>query len=160
MQLLLTRINSALRRNSKEKVDEKQEFGDLEMIKKLSPESSGFKTELKFVVLTLAFACLVIGLVNPKIGTKSETIKREGIDIVFAIDISKSMLAEDVAPNRLEKSKQIVKLNLKDKRGDEIALHADDKDMYTAINKLALQLDRYLSRRKNKRIKKRFISVF
>ena len=45
---------------------------------------------------------------NPKIGTKLETIKREGVDIVFAIDVSKSMLAEDVAPNRIEKSKQLV----------------------------------------------------
>jgi Ca-activated chloride channel family protein len=45
----------------------------------------------------LALAGLILGLVNPKIGTKMETVKREGIDIVFAMDISKSMLAEDVA---------------------------------------------------------------
>jgi Ca-activated chloride channel family protein len=85
-----------------------REFGDLDLIKKLSPESSVFKPVLKLIVLLLAITGLILGLVNPKIGTKMETVKREGIDIVFAIDVSKSMLAEDVAPNRLDKSKQIV----------------------------------------------------
>ncbi len=85
-----------------------REFGDLDLIKKLSPESSVFKPVLKLVVLLLAITGLILGLVNPKIGTKMETVKREGIDIVFAMDVSKSMLAEDVAPNRLDKSKQIV----------------------------------------------------
>jgi Ca-activated chloride channel family protein len=47
-------------------------------------------------------------LVNPKIGTKLETVKREGVDIVFAVDVSKSMLAEDISPSRLDKSKRIV----------------------------------------------------
>ena len=85
-----------------------REFGDLEMVKILSPESSVCKPILKLVVVLLAFLGLIIALVNPKIGTKMETVKREGIDIVFAMDVSKSMLAEDVAPNRLDKSKQIV----------------------------------------------------
>jgi Ca-activated chloride channel family protein len=90
------------------KRSKQREFGDLDLIKKLSPESSVFKPVLKLVVLLLAITGLILGLVNPKIGTKMETVKREGIDIVFAIDVSKSMLAEDVAPNRLDKSKQIV----------------------------------------------------
>ena len=85
-----------------------KEFGDLELLKKLSPEKSTFKPVLKTALFLLAISGLIIALVNPKIGTKSETIKREGIDIVFAIDVSKSMLCEDIAPNRLEKSKQIV----------------------------------------------------
>jgi len=85
-----------------------REFGDLDMIKKLSPEKSIFKPILKLIVMLLALSALILGLVNPKIGTKMETVKREGIDIVFAMDVSKSMLAEDVAPSRLEKSKQIV----------------------------------------------------
>lgn len=85
-----------------------REFGNVVLVKKLSPESSAFKASLKFVVLLLALSGIIIALVNPKIGTKVETVKREGIDIVFAIDVSKSMLAEDVAPNRLEKSKQVV----------------------------------------------------
>ena len=85
-----------------------REFGDLVLVAQLSPAKSPFKSILKFVVLILALASLIMALVNPKMGTKMETIKREGIDIVFAVDVSKSMLAEDVAPSRLEKSKQLV----------------------------------------------------
>ena len=51
---------------------------------------------------------MVFGLVNPKIGTELKTVKREGVDIVFAIDVSKSMLAEDIAPNRIFKAKRLV----------------------------------------------------
>jgi len=51
---------------------------------------------------------MIIALVNPKMGTQLKTVKRQGVDIVFALDVSKSMLAEDIAPNRLEKSKQII----------------------------------------------------
>ena len=85
-----------------------QEFGNLAMIKKLSPQQSSFKPTLKFVIFALAFASLIVALVNPKIGIKAETVKREGIDIVFAIDVSKSMLCEDVVPSRLDKTKQLV----------------------------------------------------
>lgn len=85
-----------------------REFGDLDLVKKLTPERSVFKPALKLLILMLALAGMIIALVNPKIGTKIETVKREGVDIVFAVDVSKSMLAEDMAPNRLEKAKQIV----------------------------------------------------
>ena len=67
------------------------------LLKRLSPNRSLFKSILKLIVLCLAFACISIALVNPKIGTKLETVKREGVDIVFAVDVSKSMLAEDIA---------------------------------------------------------------
>ncbi|MFC4722693.1 VWA domain-containing protein [Geojedonia litorea] len=83
-------------------------FANKEALKRLSPNQSTLKSVLKIVVLSLAFACLSIALVNPKIGTKLETVRSQGVDIVFAVDVSKSMLAEDVAPNRLEKSKQLV----------------------------------------------------
>jgi Ca-activated chloride channel family protein len=99
-------------------------FGDLNLIQKLSPEKSVFKPILKITVLLLALTCLIIGLVNPKMGTKIETVKREGIDIVFAIDVSKSMLAEDVAPNRLEKSKQLVSQLINQLGSDRIGIIA------------------------------------
>ncbi len=101
-----------------------QEFGDLELVKKLSPEKSVFKPVLKLIVLLLAIVGLILGLVNPKVGTKLETVKREGIDIVFAMDVSKSMLAEDVAPNRLEKSKQIVSQIINQLGSDRIGIVA------------------------------------
>ena len=101
-----------------------REFGDLDLVKRLSPQRSVFKPALKFILLILALVGLILGLVNPKIGTKMETIKREGIDIVFAIDVSKSMLAEDVAPNRLEKSKQIVSQIINQLGNDRIGIVA------------------------------------
>ena len=101
-----------------------REFGDLDLIKKLSPEKSVFKPVLKLIVILLALTCLIIGLVNPKIGTKIETVKREGIEIIFAIDVSKSMLAEDVAPSRLEKSKQLVSQIINNLRSDKIGIIA------------------------------------
>ena len=85
----------------------KRKFSDLTLLERLSPDQSAFKSVLKFITLSLSFICLIIALVNPKIGTSLQTVKREGVDIVFAIDVSKSMLAEDIAPSRLEKAKQL-----------------------------------------------------
>jgi Ca-activated chloride channel family protein len=85
----------------------KQLYASDDLLKRLSPSQSRFKATLKFVVLSLAVVCFCIALMNPKVGTKLETIKREGVDVVFAIDVSKSMLAEDVAPSRLEKAQQL-----------------------------------------------------
>jgi Ca-activated chloride channel family protein len=99
-------------------------FISKQSLKKLSPNKSLFKPILKIIVLCLAFVCLIIALVNPKIGTKLETVKREGVDIVFAIDVSKSMLAEDIAPNRLEKSKQLVTQIINNLASDRIGIIA------------------------------------
>ena len=85
----------------------KRLYASAELLKRLSPDQSRFKAVLKLVVLAMAVVCFCIALVNPKVGTKLETVKREGVDIVFAIDVSKSMLAEDVAPSRLEKAQQL-----------------------------------------------------
>ncbi len=101
-----------------------REFGDTELLNVLSPEKSSFKPSLKFGILLLGLAMLILGLVNPKIGTKVEKVKREGIDIVFAVDVSKSMLAEDVAPNRLEKSKQLVSQIINNLGSDRIGIIA------------------------------------
>ena len=86
----------------------RRKFSDLNLLKKLAPNSSIFKSVVKLVFLLLGITFLIISLVNPKMGTKLKTVKREGVDIVFALDVSKSMLAEDIAPNRLEKAKQII----------------------------------------------------
>ncbi len=74
----------------------------------LSPEFSSSKLYLKASLTFLVIVFLIFGLVNPKIGTELKTVKREGVDIVFALDVSKSMLAEDIAPNRIFKAKRLV----------------------------------------------------
>lgn len=99
-------------------------FADKKLLKRLSPNRSIFKGTLKILILSLAFLCLAIALVNPKIGTKLETVKREGVDIVFAVDVSKSMLAEDIAPNRLEKSKQLVTQIINNLASDRVGIIA------------------------------------
>ncbi|MFC7774984.1 VWA domain-containing protein [Flavobacterium sp. GCM10027622] len=100
------------------------EFGDSDLVKKLSPEKSNVKPIVKFVLFLFGMIMLIFGLVNPKIGTKTEKVKSKGIDIVFAIDVSKSMLAEDIAPNRLEKSKQIVSQVIGNLKSDRIGIIA------------------------------------
>ncbi len=97
-------------------------FASTGLLKKLSPNRSLFKSILKLLVLSLAVACLSFALVNPKIGTKLETVKREGVDVVFALDVSKSMLAEDIAPNRMDKSKQLVTQVINSLAGDRIGI--------------------------------------
>lgn len=85
-----------------------RKYSNTDLLKRLAPNSSTFKSVLKLIMLSLGIAFLVISLVNPKMGSKLKTVKREGVDVVFALDVSKSMLAEDIAPNRLEKAKQII----------------------------------------------------
>ena len=77
------------------------------MIDQMAPERSLFKGWLKQILFWIGWAFICLALVNPQIGTELETVKREGVDLVFAIDVSKSMLAQDIAPNRLEKAKRL-----------------------------------------------------
>ncbi|WP_115462780.1 VWA domain-containing protein [Winogradskyella aurantiaca] len=101
-----------------------KKFADKKLLQKLAPNQSLFKGLLKLVVLSGAFACLSLALVNPKIGTKMETVRSQGVDIVFAVDVSKSMLAEDIAPNRLEKAKQLVTQIVNNLASDRIGIIA------------------------------------
>jgi len=101
-----------------------KKFATKEMLLLLSPQRSTFKPFLKLIIFCLVIIFLVFGLVNPKIGTELETVKREGVDIVFAIDVSKSMLAEDVAPNRLEKAKRLVYALLEELVSDRVGIIA------------------------------------
>lgn len=99
-------------------------FADLPLLKRLTPSKSHFKSTLKLILFLMGLAGLTLGLVNPKMGTKLETVKREGVDIVFAVDVSKSMLAEDIAPNRLEKSKRLVSEIINQLASDRIGIIA------------------------------------
>ena len=102
----------------------RKRFGNGELLARLTPNKSYLKPVFKLVLVCLAIAALVIALVNPKMGTKMETVKREGVDIVFAIDVSKSMDAEDIAPSRIEKSKQLVSQILNNLGSDRVGIIA------------------------------------
>ncbi|MDX1761134.1 MAG: VWA domain-containing protein [Christiangramia sp.] len=102
----------------------RKKFADSALLKRLAPNRSRSKPIIKLVLILLAFASLIVALANPKMGTKMKTVKREGVDIVFAIDVSKSMEAEDIAPNRLEKSKQLVSQILSNLGSDRVGIIA------------------------------------
>ncbi|PIF00710.1 MAG: BatB protein [Maribacter sp.] len=101
-----------------------KKFAETNLLKRLTPEKSNFKSILKLFFFLLGITFLTLALVNPKIGTKLETVKREGVDIVFAVDVSKSMLAEDIAPNRLEKAKRLVSEIINQLASDRIGIIA------------------------------------
>ena len=99
-------------------------YSDSELLEVISPNRSNFKLNLKLIIECLAVLFLSIGLANPKIGTELKSINREGVDIVFAIDVSKSMLAEDVAPNRLLRSKRIISEIINSLSSDRVGIVA------------------------------------
>ena len=108
-------------------------FAEARLLRRLAPDRSYFKPQLKFLLLLGALALLVVGLVNPKMGTKLETVKREGVDIVFAVDVSKSMLAEDIAPNRLEKAKRLVSEIINELASDRVGIIAYAAQAYPQL---------------------------
>lgn len=99
-------------------------FAESRLLKRLVPSRSVFKPILKLLFVLLGLSSLIIALVNPKMGTKLETVRREGVDIVFAVDVSKSMLAEDIAPNRLEKAKRLVSEIINQLASDRVGIIA------------------------------------
>ncbi len=83
-------------------------FGDAALLQELMPNASRIRPNVRFSLELSAMILLIIALAQPQYGTKEETVRREGIEVVMALDISNSMLAEDVAPNRLERAKQLL----------------------------------------------------
>ncbi len=100
----------------------KKRFGDAQVIGQLMPKVSEGKPLVKFILILIAFIFLIIGIVDPQVGSKLEKVKREGIDLMLVLDVSNSMLAEDIRPNRLERSKMAIS-NLIDKlQGDRLGI--------------------------------------
>ena len=100
----------------------KNRFGDEKVIKNLMPDVSTSKPLLKFFLIIIATAFFVIGIVDPQIGSKLENVKREGIDLYLVLDVSNSMLAEDIKPNRLERSKLAISTLIDKLQGDRVGI--------------------------------------
>lgn len=83
-------------------------FGNPDLLKSLMPEVSVIRPQVKFYLLLLAYILIVFGLARPQFGSKMETSQRKGVEAILAIDISNSMMAQDVDPNRLERTKMIL----------------------------------------------------
>jgi len=99
-------------------------FGTLDLMKKLSRNTSRGRQIAKISLILIAIFFLIIALARPQIGTKIEEVKREGVDVLVAIDVSKSMLARDIPPSRLDKAKHEVESFIDRLRGDRIGLIA------------------------------------
>ena len=99
-----------------------QNFADKELHKTLFPTDSNLKRWAKFVIILLALTCLVFAAANPQVGTKMQEVKQTGIDVFILLDVSNSMMAEDIKPNRLEKAKYQISNLINKLRGDRIGL--------------------------------------
>jgi Ca-activated chloride channel family protein len=106
-------------------------FATPSIIQRLAPAASEFKRPVKFGLLLLAVAFLVLALANPQIGTRLQEVKQEGVDIFIALDLSLSMKAEDIKPNRLEKAKLEIRNLIEKLGGDRIGLVVFAGDAYT-----------------------------
>jgi len=99
-----------------------QQFGDDGLLNVLMPDSSKSRPRSKFLFLSLAFIFFIVGLANPQIGSKLQEMKRKGVEIIIALDVSNSMLAEDIKPNRLERAKRTVSQLIDKLHGDKVGL--------------------------------------
>lgn len=97
-------------------------FGDIELVRQLMPDVSRFRPLVKFCLLLTALALLIVMLARPQMGTKITHEKRTGIETIIALDISNSMLAEDVAPSRLDRAKMMVENLVDHFTNDKIGL--------------------------------------
>jgi len=99
-------------------------FGKLESLQKMMKQYSVRKRNFKISLILLSYMFFVFAFANPQIGTKLEDVKREGVDIIVALDVSKSMLAEDIKPSRLQKAKHELSQLIDLLQGDRIGLVA------------------------------------
>lgn len=97
-------------------------FGNSSLLSQLTPDVSFNKHLIKFILLTLACEFMIIGFANPQVGTKQEKVKRQGIDVFIAIDVSNSMLSEDVKPNRLMRAKNFVSNFIDELHNDRLGM--------------------------------------
>lgn len=99
-----------------------EEWGDRSMFGRLIPDRSPWRPAFKMALTLTGIALLIVSLSNPQFGTKIEKGKRSGSDIAICLDVSNSMMAEDIQPNRLERSKKVVTNLLSSLTGDRVSL--------------------------------------
>ena len=97
-------------------------FGDRELVEALMPNASRVRPAVKFSILMVALALLIIAAARPQFGQSERTEKRQGIEAIVALDISNSMMAEDVAPNRLDRAKQMLSKMMDNMVNDKVGL--------------------------------------
>ena len=108
-------------------------LGNIDLVTTLVPEMSKARPFIKFILQLIAVAAGVIILSRPQFGSKIEDVKKEGVEVIIALDVSNSMLAEDIQPNRLTRAKQAISRLVDNLDKDKIGLIVFAGDAYTQI---------------------------
>lgn len=109
------------------------QFGNQKLLPHFIQATSSVKTLFKFLLVRFAFAWLVVAIINPKFGTKEAEANTEGIDIMLCLDVSNSMLAEDLKPNRLIKATRAIAQLIDDLHGDRLGIIVFAGDAYVQL---------------------------
>lgn len=110
-----------------------RKFGNPELLAKLMPEVSKYRPDIKFWLTWTAMALTIFLLARPQFGSKMETVKRKGVEVVIALDISNSMLAQDVIPSRLDKAKKLISRLVDEFDNDKVGLIVFAGDAFTQL---------------------------
>lgn len=111
----------------------RERFAESRLLQQLMPRYSEVRFRWKFIFFLLGFLFLVLGIANPQIGTKLEEVRREGIDLIIALDVSNSMMAEDLSPNRLERAKRAMLQLLEELHSDRLGIIVFAGQAYTQL---------------------------
>lgn len=110
-----------------------KKLGDPGLVSRLLPEMSGSRPPVKFLIMLTAFSAVIIMLARPQFGSKIEEVKKRGVEVIIALDVSNSMLAEDIQPNRITRAKQAIERLVDNLENDKIGLIVFAGDAYTQI---------------------------
>lgn len=108
-------------------------FGDPTLLAQLMPDVSKYRPDVKFWIIFAVIGLFTVLLARPQFGSKLETVKRKGVEVIIALDISNSMLAQDVQPSRLEKSKRLVSRLVDELDNDKVGLIVFAGDAFTQL---------------------------
>jgi len=110
-----------------------EKIGNAVLVNRLLPGYSRIRPALKFIIQLISIAALIIILARPQFGSKLEEVKKQGVEVIIALDVSNSMLAEDIQPNRLTRAKQALTRLIDNLDNDKIGLIVFAGDAYTQI---------------------------
>ena len=108
-------------------------FGDPVLMTPLMPDVSKYRPDVKFWIIFVAIALFSVLLARPQFGSKPEVVKRSGVEVIIALDISNSMLAQDVQPSRLERAKRLISRLVDELNNDKVGIIVFAGDAYTQL---------------------------
>jgi Ca-activated chloride channel homolog len=109
------------------------QFGDATLLSQLMPDVSPYRPTVKFYLMLIAFTVLTFTMAQPQFGSKVETVKRKGIELMICLDVSNSMNANDIEPSRLERAKQAISRLVDQLQNDKIGIIVFAGQAYTQL---------------------------